>query len=113
MNQSNIELSLQIKYNSFMEENKKEKIELIKKSFELKHARRYKEAIEMLYKALEYDDIRQDNVELLSQIGDLHILLKNYDRALEEFQRALAINKKHIYSNQKCYDIYITTKQLN
>ena len=95
-----------------MEENK-EKIELIKKSFELKHIKKYKEALELLYKALEYDDVKQDNVELLSQIGDLHIKLKNYDRALDEFQKALAINKRHQYSIQKCYDIYYETNKLN
>ena len=95
-----------------MEENR-EKIELIKKSFELKHLKKYKEALELLYKALEYDNINQDNVELLSQIGDLHIQLKNYDRALDEFQKALAINKNHQYSMQKCYDIYLKTNKLN
>lgn len=95
-----------------MEENK-EKIELIKKSFELKHLKKYKEALELLYKALEYDNIKQDNVELLSQIGDLHIQLKNYDRALDEFHKALAINKHHQYSIQKCYDIYCQTNRLN
>ncbi len=96
-----------------MEENKKEKIELIKKSFELKHLKKYKEAIEMLYKALEYDDLAEDNVELLSQIGDLHLLLNNYDRAYDEFQRALSINKNHTYSKQRCFDIYFETDHLN
>ena len=95
-----------------MEENK-EKIELIKKSFELKNLKKYKEALELLYKALEYDNLKQDNVELLSQIGDLHMQLKNYDRALDEFQKALAINKRHQYSIQKCYDIYYETNKLN
>ncbi len=94
-----------------MEENKKEQIEFIKKSFELKHLKRYKEAIEMLYKAMEFDNSPQDNVELLSQIGDLHLLLNNYDRALDEFQRALSLNKHHIYSIQKCYEIYSATNQ--
>lgn len=95
-----------------MEENK-EKIELIKKSFELKNLKKYKEALALLYKALEYDNINQDNVELLSQIGDLYIQLKNYDRALDEFQKALAINKRHQYSIQKCYDIYYETNKFN
>ncbi len=96
-----------------MEEKQKEKIELIRKSFELKQLKRYKEAIELLYKALEYDDNEYDSVELLSQIGDLHISLKNYDRALEEFQRALSINNQHVYSLQKCYEIYIRTNRFN
>ena len=96
-----------------MEDSNKEKIELIKKSFEFKHLKKYKEAIEMLYKALEYDDLAQDNVELLSQIGDLHLLLNNYDRAYDEFQRALSINKNHIYSQKRCFDIYFETDHLN
>ena len=95
-----------------MEEKKKEKIELIKKSFELKHLKKYKEAIETLYKALEYDDLTEDNVEVLSQIGELHLLLNNKDRALDEFQRALSINKRHAYSIQKCFDIYFETDQM-
>ncbi len=94
-----------------MEEKRKEKIELIRKSFELKYLKKYKEALELLYKALEYDDYNQDSVELLSQIGDLHIQLKNYDRALDEFQKALAVNKHHQHSIQKCYDIYFMTEQ--
>ena len=96
-----------------MEEISKEKIELIKQSFEFKHQKKYKEAIEMLYKALEYDSGINDNVELLSQIGDLHILLNNYDRAIDEFQKALSINQSHVYSLQKCYEIYFKTNQLN
>ena len=96
-----------------MADNNKEKIELIRKSFEFKHLKKYKEAIEMLYKALEYDDLAQDNVELLSQIGDLHLLLNNYDRAYDEFQRALSINKNHIYSQKRCFDIYFETDHLN
>ncbi|MBQ7287030.1 MAG: hypothetical protein IJW73_04640, partial [Candidatus Gastranaerophilales bacterium] len=96
-----------------MEQKKKEKIELIKKSFELKNLKKYKEALEMLYKALEYDCAQEDNAELLSQIGDLHILLNNNERALDEFQRALTVNKNHSYSIQKCFDIYYDTDQTN
>ncbi|MBR2068954.1 MAG: tetratricopeptide repeat protein [Candidatus Gastranaerophilales bacterium] len=90
-----------------------EKIELIKKSFELKHTKQYKEALVMLYKALEYDDYNQDNVELLSQIGEMHFMLKNYERALEEFSRALAINPNHTFSLQMCYEIYCKQNQIS
>lgn len=89
-----------------------EKIELIKKSFNLKYKGQYKEALVMLYKALEYDSIVEDNVELLSQIGEMHFLLGNYDRALEEFSRALSINPKHTFSLQKCYETYIAQNQI-
>ncbi len=89
-----------------------EKIELIKKSFQLKHLGQYKDALAMLYKALEYDSITQDNVELLSQIGEMHFLLGNYDRALEEFSKALSINPHHTFSLQTCYKIYCEQNQL-
>ena len=89
-----------------------EKIELIKKSFELKHRGQYKEALVMLYKALEYDNINEDSVELLSQIGEIHYLLGNYERALEEFTRALSINPNHTFSMQKCYEVYIAQGQI-
>ena len=90
-----------------------EKIELIKKSFELKRLKQYKEALTMLYKALEYENAHQDNIELLSQIGELHFLLNNFDRALEEFSRALAINPKHTFSLQKCYEIYLKQNKIS
>ena len=89
-----------------------EKIELIRKSFELKQSKQYKEALVMLYKALEYDDYNEDNVELLSQIGEMHFLLGNYERALEEFLRALSINPQHTFSLQQCYKIYIEQGQI-
>ena len=89
-----------------------EKIELIKKSFQLKNLGQYKEALVMLYKALEYDSVNQDNVELLSQIGEMHFLLGNNERALEEFSRALLINPKHTFSLQKCYEIYYSQNQI-
>ena len=89
-----------------------EKIELIKKSFQLKHSGQYKEALVALYKALEYSSINQDNVELLSQIGEMHFLLGNNERALEEFARALAINPHHTFSMQMCYKIYCALGQM-
>ena len=78
---------------------------------ELKNKKQYKDALVLLYKALEFDDNDNDNVELLSQIGQLHLNLYNFDRALEEFQRALAINPKHTYSLQKCFEVYYIKKQ--
>ena len=91
--------------------NSKEKIELIKKSFELKSLKKYKEAIEALYKALEYDDITEDNIELMVQIGELYVLLGNLTRALEEFNKVLNLNKNHKTSKQRCFEIYFDLKQ--
>ena len=99
-----------------MSDRNTEKIDLIRKSFELKCQEKYKEAIEYLYKALEYNDNKDDNVEILAQIGELHMNLSNLQRALEEFQKALQIDPNHNLSKQKCYEIYLlqnkTTKAI-
>ena len=70
-------------------------IEYIKQAFELRESKNYKPAIEMLYKALE---IENDNVEILSQIGELYLLLNNYQRAMQYLEKALQINPSHINS---------------
>lgn len=88
-----------------MDSNNESSIDYIKKSFELKNSKLYKEAIEMLYKALECEEGRA-NAEIISQIGDLYVLLKNYDRALEEYDKALDINKNHIHSLDEMCKIY-------
>ena len=93
--------------------HEEEKIELIKKSFELRNQKNYKKAIEMLYKVLEYQNEADDNIEILSQLGDLYILIENFDRALDHFQKILSINSNHEYSLQKCFEIYFKTNQLN
>ena len=87
-----------------------EKINLIKKSFELKLSGQYKDALTLLYRALQFDEFSVDNVELLAQIGELHLLLGNIDRAHEEFQKALSINPNHTYSLQKIYEIFVGSK---
>ena len=51
-----------------------ETIEYIKQAFELKSQQCYKQAIEMLYKALE---IENNNLEILFQLGELYFLLNN------------------------------------
>ena len=43
------------------EKKKKYKIELVKKAFEFKNLKKYKEAIEFLYKALEYNEDVSDD----------------------------------------------------
>lgn len=70
-------------------------IEYIKQAFELKESQLYKPAIEMLYKALE---IENENIEILSQIGELYFLLNNYSRALQYLDKVLQINPVHINS---------------
>lgn len=71
---------------------KTECIDYIKQAFELKEAKNYKYAIEMLYKALELEN---DNVEILSQIGELYFLMNNYSRAIQYCEKTLQINPEH------------------
>ena len=66
-----------------MDLNKECSMDYIKKSFELKNSKLYKEAIEMLYKALECEE-GSENCEIISQIADLYVLLKNYDRQVPQ-----------------------------
>ena len=54
-------------------------IQYIKRAFELKNQECYKQAIEMLYKAI---SIEPDNMEILFQLGELYYLLHNYTRAI-------------------------------
>ena len=88
-----------------MDLNKECSMDYIKKSFELKNSKLYKEAIEMLYKALECEE-GSENCEIISQIADLYVLLKNYDRALEEYERVLEADKNHTHSLNETVKIY-------
>ena len=56
-----------------------ESLEYIKQSFDLKSQGCYKQAIEMLYKALE---LESDNIEILFQLGELYFLLNNFQRSI-------------------------------
>lgn len=89
-----------------MEENNLSAVYYIKKSFELKNLKLYKEAIEMLYKALSCDDIGDKTMELTAQIGDLYMLLKNYERAIEQYEKVLDKEPSHIHSMHKMCEIY-------
>ncbi len=78
----------------------------IRKSFELKNLKLYKEAVEMLYKALSCDDIGDKNIEIIAQIGDLYMLLKNYDRAVEQYEKVLDNDDSHMHSLRQLCEIY-------
>lgn len=77
---------------SCMQEND-EIVAYIRRAFELKSQGCYKQAVEMLYKALEFDS---DNTEILFQLGELYFLLHNYDRASRYFEKVLESDKCHI-----------------
>ncbi len=90
-----------------MEENTENAIYYIKKSFELKNLKLYKEAIEHLYKALSSEDLPQGkNNEIVAQIGDLYMLLKNYERAIEQYEKVLEDDPTHIHSMHRLCEIY-------
>ncbi len=94
-------------------EEKQNYLDYIKRSFELKNQKLYKEAIEVLYKVLTDEADTKTIVEVISQIGDLHILLKNYERAVEQYERVLDIDPTHEHSQNKLYEIYYELKQFN
>ncbi len=64
----------------------KEVIELLKDAFELKRQEKYKQAMELLYKAL---TLSPDNTEILSQVADIHILLDNPTSAISIYERLI------------------------
>ena len=70
-----------------------ETLEYIKQAFDLKSQKCYKQAIEMLYKALEAES---DNIEILFQLGELYFLLNNFQRAVQYLEKVIAKNDKHI-----------------
>ena len=84
-------------------EEKQDNLKYIKESFKLKNQKLYKEAIESLYKVLEGETDDKTYIEVISQIGDLHILLKNYDHAIEQYEHVLEIDKTHEHSLSKLY----------
>lgn len=81
-----------------------ETIEYIRQAFELKSQQCYKQAIEMLYKALELEN---DNLEILFQLGELYYLLKNFPRAVGYLEKVTARNSNHIESLNILKQIHI------
>ena len=81
-----------------------EVLEYIKEAFELKSQKCYKQAIEMLYKALETEN---ENIEILFQLGELYFLLKNFPRALHYLEKVLEKNPKHLDALKISGKIYL------
>lgn len=81
-----------------------EVLEYIKQSFELKSKGFYKQAIEMLYKAL---DLENDNNELLFQLGELYFLLNNYQRSLQYLEKIVEDEPFHYESLILIKKIYL------
>ncbi len=81
----------------------------IKRAFELKSQECYKQAIEMLYKAL---SLEADNNEILYQLGELYYLLHNYPRALQYIQQVLEKDSVHLQALKLLKNIYIKQMDL-
>jgi tetratricopeptide (TPR) repeat protein len=82
-------------------------IDYVKHAFELKSQNCCKQAIEMLYKALE---LESDNTEIIAQLGELYYLLNNHERAEHYLKKVLDKNPAHIESLQILRDIRIAEK---
>ena len=63
-----------------------ELVTYIKRAFELREQECYKQAIEMLYKAI---TIEPDNTEIMLQLGELYYMLCNYPRATQYAEQIL------------------------
>ena len=90
-----------------MQEN--EAVTYIKKAFEYKEHECYKQAIEMLYRVLETES---DNIEVLYQLGDLYVLLNNYNRAEQYLERVLELQPEHIASLKLLCKVYERQNEL-
>jgi len=84
-----------------------ESVEFIKQAFELKSQKSYKQAIEMLYKALE---IENDNIEIFYQLGELYFLLNNFQRATHYIEKVLINNPNHLEALEIIEKIYDLSK---
>lgn len=85
-----------------------ETLEYIKKAFDLKSQKCYKQAIEMLYKALEQES---DNIEILFQLGELYFLLNNFQRAGHYLDKVLQKNPNHVEALKLVEKIYVYSNE--
>ncbi len=79
-------------------------VKYIKQAFELREEKCYKQAIEMLYKALELEN---DNFEVLFQIGELYFCMLDMDRAIQYLEMVLKKKPSHSKSLRLLKDIYV------
>lgn len=85
-----------------------EVFEYIKQAFDLKSQKCYKQAVEMLYKALE---LESENIEILFQIGELYFLLNNFPRSIQYLEKVLQKNDRHTESLRILEKIYAQTNE--
>jgi len=81
---------------------------LMIEAFELKEKGYYKQSIELFYKMLAKEN---DNIEILSELGNLYYLLQNHNRAIHYTNKALEVNENHINSLTTLRSIYKDNKE--
>ena len=81
----------------------------IKRAFELKNQECYKQAVEMLYKAI---SLEPDNAEILYQLGEMYYLMKNYARAIQYPEQILRNEENHIPARDLMRKIFIKQGEL-
>jgi len=77
--------------------------ESIKKAFENKAAGNFKQSIQYLYKALEFDP---DSSEVLAEIAGLYFELNNNDKAIRYYEQALLSDADNINIKFKLANVY-------
>lgn len=82
-----------------------EVINLLKDAFELKRQTKYKQAMELLYKAL---SLHPDNVEILTQVAQLHILLDNPSSACGIYEQLLAKKPDDVFVFEQLVSFYLS-----
>lgn len=87
-----------------------EAINYIKKSFELKSQNRFKQSIDMLYKAL---TLEPNSLEILSELGQLYFLLQKIDRASYYANKVLELEPNHHESTFLLQEIYIKQQKFS
>ncbi len=82
---------------------------LIKRAFELKEQTCYKQAIEMLYKAIA---IEPDNTDIMLQLGELYYLLENYPRAIQYGEQIISKDSENLSALNLLKNIYLKQREL-
>ena len=81
--------------------------EILKQAFILKNHRHYKRAIELFYKALEFDN---ESSELLLEIANLYYKLGNLEKSLFYIEDILSREPQHIQTLKLLKEIFMQKK---
>lgn len=88
----------------------REILEYIKEAFRLRSENLYKQAVEMLYKALTLDN---DNIEIFYQLGELYVLMHNPVKALGYLEKVLSKQPQHIECLKLVSRIHMENNEYN